>query len=68
MLTRLPTGHCAATPLPWSGAVLYLHPQLDGGGFDGPALPSYLRRAEQLGFEGGWTLEQTIGAGPMSRR
>lgn len=40
-------------------------PQLDTGGFDGPGLRTYLRRAEQLGFEGGWTLEQTVGPGPL---
>jgi alkanesulfonate monooxygenase SsuD/methylene tetrahydromethanopterin reductase-like flavin-dependent oxidoreductase (luciferase family) len=40
-------------------------PQLHDGAFDGAALRSYLRRAEELGFEGGWTLEQTIGPGPL---
>jgi alkanesulfonate monooxygenase SsuD/methylene tetrahydromethanopterin reductase-like flavin-dependent oxidoreductase (luciferase family) len=40
-------------------------PQVDVGGFDGAGLRSYLRRAEELGFEGGWTLEQTIGPGPL---
>lgn len=40
-------------------------PQLDTDGFDGPGLKSYLNRAEELGFEGGWTLEQTIGPGPL---
>ena len=43
-------------------------PQLDfgdSGGFGTPALQAYLRRAEELGFEGGWTLEQTLGPGPL---
>lgn len=40
-------------------------PQLDDGVFDGAGLRSYLRRAEDLGFEGGWTLEQTVGPGPL---
>jgi alkanesulfonate monooxygenase SsuD/methylene tetrahydromethanopterin reductase-like flavin-dependent oxidoreductase (luciferase family) len=40
-------------------------PQLDYDGFDGPGLRSYLARAEELGFEGGWVLEQTIGAAPL---
>jgi alkanesulfonate monooxygenase SsuD/methylene tetrahydromethanopterin reductase-like flavin-dependent oxidoreductase (luciferase family) len=40
-------------------------PQLDTDGFDAPAIKSYLARAEELGFEGGWTLEQTIGAAPL---
>ncbi|MDT5260931.1 MAG: hypothetical protein QOD10_6011 [Mycobacterium sp.] len=40
-------------------------PQRDADGFDGDGLRSYLRRAEELGFEGGWTLEQTIGQAPL---
>jgi len=40
-------------------------PQLDVDGFDGDGLRSYLTRAEELGFEGGWTLEQIIGPTPM---
>ncbi|MET0702928.1 MAG: LLM class flavin-dependent oxidoreductase [Mycobacterium sp.] len=40
-------------------------PQLDVDGFDGAGVQAFLRRAEELGFEGGWTLEQTIGAGPL---
>jgi alkanesulfonate monooxygenase SsuD/methylene tetrahydromethanopterin reductase-like flavin-dependent oxidoreductase (luciferase family) len=40
-------------------------PQLDTDGFDASAMKSYLARAEELGFEGGWTLEQTIGAAPL---
>jgi alkanesulfonate monooxygenase SsuD/methylene tetrahydromethanopterin reductase-like flavin-dependent oxidoreductase (luciferase family) len=34
-------------------------------GFDATGFKSYLTRAEELGFEGGWTLEQTIGAAPL---
>lgn len=40
-------------------------PQLDYDGFDGAGLRSYLARAEELGFEGAWVLEQTIGRGPI---
>ncbi|HEV7421324.1 MAG TPA: LLM class flavin-dependent oxidoreductase [Mycobacterium sp.] len=40
-------------------------PQRDAGTFDAAGFKDYLRRAEELGFEGGWTLEQTIGAAPL---
>ena len=40
-------------------------PQLDVDGFDAPAFKDYVVGAEELGFEGGWTLEQTIGAEPL---
>ncbi|BBX09745.1 luciferase [Mycolicibacterium aichiense] len=40
-------------------------PQFDADGFDGEGLRSYLTRAEELGFEGGWTIEQIIGPSPM---
>ncbi|SPM32831.1 Flavin-dependent oxidoreductase, luciferase family (includes alkanesulfonate monooxygenase SsuD and methylene tetrahydromethanopterin reductase), partial [Mycobacterium rhizamassiliense] len=40
-------------------------PQFDYDGFDGDGLRAYLRRAEDLGFEGVWALEQTIGRGPL---
>ena len=40
-------------------------PQLDVDGFDAVAFKDYLMRAEELGFEGGWTLEQTIGSEPL---
>jgi alkanesulfonate monooxygenase SsuD/methylene tetrahydromethanopterin reductase-like flavin-dependent oxidoreductase (luciferase family) len=33
--------------------------------FQAEAFKDYLARAEELGFEGGWTLEQTIGAAPL---
>jgi alkanesulfonate monooxygenase SsuD/methylene tetrahydromethanopterin reductase-like flavin-dependent oxidoreductase (luciferase family) len=39
-------------------------PQRDTDGFDDLGVKSYLARAEELGFEGGWTLEQTIGPAP----
>jgi probable F420-dependent oxidoreductase len=39
-------------------------PQRDTDGFDDSGVKSYLARAEELGFEGGWTLEQTVGAAP----
>jgi len=40
-------------------------PQRDSTGFQAAAFKDYLTRAEELGFEGGWTLEQTIGAAPL---
>jgi alkanesulfonate monooxygenase SsuD/methylene tetrahydromethanopterin reductase-like flavin-dependent oxidoreductase (luciferase family) len=40
-------------------------PQRDVDGFDAAGFKAYLTRAEELGFEGGWTLEQTIGAAPL---
>jgi alkanesulfonate monooxygenase SsuD/methylene tetrahydromethanopterin reductase-like flavin-dependent oxidoreductase (luciferase family) len=36
-------------------------PQLDSAGFDAAGMRSYLARAEELGFDGGWVLEQVIG-------
>jgi probable F420-dependent oxidoreductase len=35
--------------------------QFDETGFDAAGLRDYLKRAEELGFEGGWVLEQVIG-------
>jgi alkanesulfonate monooxygenase SsuD/methylene tetrahydromethanopterin reductase-like flavin-dependent oxidoreductase (luciferase family) len=40
-------------------------PQTVAGGFDADGVRSYLTRAEELGFEGGWTMEQTIGRAPL---
>jgi alkanesulfonate monooxygenase SsuD/methylene tetrahydromethanopterin reductase-like flavin-dependent oxidoreductase (luciferase family) len=40
-------------------------PQLDAAGFDAAGLRSFLARAEELGFEGGWVLEQIIGDAPL---
>jgi probable F420-dependent oxidoreductase len=40
-------------------------PQLDTGRFDSDGVRAYLTRAEELGFDGGWTLEQTIGPTPL---
>ncbi|MBU8809364.1 LLM class flavin-dependent oxidoreductase [Mycolicibacterium goodii] len=40
-------------------------PQLDTGRFDAAGIREYLTRAEELGFEGGWTLEQTVGPAPL---
>lgn len=40
-------------------------PQFDYDGFDAPGLRSYLARAEELGFEAGWVLEQIVGAAPL---
>lgn len=39
--------------------------QLDTAGFDADGLRAYLNRAEDLGFEGGWVLEQIIGPTPL---
>jgi hypothetical protein len=35
-------------------------PQLDAGTFETNGVKSYLARAEQLGFEAGWVMEQSI--------
>ena len=40
-------------------------PQLDTGTFDAAGVRAQLVRAEQLGFESGWTLEQVIGPTPL---
>ncbi|HUO36543.1 MAG TPA: LLM class flavin-dependent oxidoreductase [Mycobacterium sp.] len=40
-------------------------PQRDVGGFDSDGVRSYLARAEELGFEGGWVLEQVVGPAPF---
>jgi probable F420-dependent oxidoreductase len=46
----------------WSIAI----PQfVDEGGFDSAAFRRYLTRAEALGFEGGWTLEQVFGSASL---
>ncbi len=40
-------------------------PQLDTDGFDAAGLTAYLARAEELGFEAGWVLEQAVGPTPL---
>ena len=40
-------------------------PQFDYDSFDAPGLRSFLTRAEELGFEGGWVLEQIVGEAPL---
>lgn len=40
-------------------------PQFDYDEFDADGLREFLTRAEELGFEGAWTLEQTIGEAPL---
>lgn len=40
-------------------------PQLDSASIDPTELRSYLVRAEELGFDGGWVLEQIIGESPL---
>ena len=39
--------------------------QLDSNSFDADGSRSYLARAEELGFEGGWVMEQVVGPTPM---
>ena len=39
--------------------------QLDTNGFDAAGVRSYLQRAEELGFDGGWVLEQVVGQAPL---
>jgi alkanesulfonate monooxygenase SsuD/methylene tetrahydromethanopterin reductase-like flavin-dependent oxidoreductase (luciferase family) len=39
-------------------------PQLDYDRFDDAGVKSYLARAEELGFDGGWTMEQVVGSSP----
>lgn len=39
-------------------------PQRAGNGFDAEGTSSYLARAEELGFHGGWTLEQIVAPAP----
>ncbi|MEB4208191.1 LLM class flavin-dependent oxidoreductase [Mycobacterium sp. 94-17] len=40
-------------------------PQFDYDTFDAAGLRAFLARAEELGFEGGWLLEQIIGPAPL---
>lgn len=40
-------------------------PQFDYHDFDRAGLRSFVERSEELGFEGIWTLEQTIGRAPL---
>jgi len=40
-------------------------PQQDHGTFDTAGVKDYLTRAEELGFEGGWVMEQAIGPTPQ---
>jgi alkanesulfonate monooxygenase SsuD/methylene tetrahydromethanopterin reductase-like flavin-dependent oxidoreductase (luciferase family) len=57
----------AARPEPYGGGMQFsisIH-QLDSAGFDATGLRDYLTRAEELGFEGGWVLEQTVGEAPL---
>lgn len=56
----------AARPV-YRGAVRFdiSLPQRVAAGFDAEGTRDYLIRAEELGFTGGWTLEQTIGPSPL---
>jgi len=40
-------------------------PQLDTTRFDAAGMRSYLARAQELGFKGGWVLEQVVGEAPL---
>jgi hypothetical protein len=40
-------------------------PQRDATGFDDAGVRSYLGRAEELGFDGGWVMEQIIPEAPL---
>ncbi|HET9563138.1 MAG TPA: LLM class flavin-dependent oxidoreductase, partial [Mycobacterium sp.] len=40
-------------------------PQLDYDRFDDAGMKAYLARAEELGFQGGWTMEQVVGGSPQ---
>ena len=40
-------------------------PQLVIDGFDAAGTRRFLERAEELGFDGGWTLEATVGQAPL---
>jgi alkanesulfonate monooxygenase SsuD/methylene tetrahydromethanopterin reductase-like flavin-dependent oxidoreductase (luciferase family) len=40
-------------------------PQVDTDGFDAAGVRAHLARAEELGFEGGWVMEQAIGPTPL---
>ena len=37
---------------------------VEDGTFDAPAFRVYLRRAEELGFDSAWTMEQVLGSMP----
>jgi len=52
---------------PYGGRVRFsiAIPQFDYDKFDAAGLKAYLARAEELGFEGGWVLEQVIGPAPL---
>jgi probable F420-dependent oxidoreductase len=40
-------------------------PQLDTGTFDAQGVKAYLARAEEVGFQAGWVMEQSIGPTPL---
>jgi probable F420-dependent oxidoreductase len=52
---------------PYGGQVRFsiAIPQFDHDKFDAAGLKAYLARAEELGFEGGWVLEQIVGPAPL---
>src|SRR6201991_314858 len=56
-----------ASPGAYGGCVRFSIsiPQLDYDRFDDAGVKAYLARAEELGFEGGWTMEQVVGDSPQ---
>jgi probable F420-dependent oxidoreductase len=72
--TRKESGHTASVPIAarWPvGSYRDLVrfsiaiPQLDADGFDAQGVKDFLARAEELGFHGGWVLEQLVGPTPL---
>ncbi len=57
----------APAPSPYRGEMRFSIsiPQLDVDGFDAVGLRAYLTRAEELGYAGGWVLEQVVGRAPL---
>ncbi len=57
----------APAPSPYRGGVRFSIsiPQLDSDGFDAAGVRAYLARAEELGYAGGWVLEQVVGRAPL---
>src|SRR3981081_632215 len=63
---RLPRGRGGEVPAAdgRAGRFSTSIPQRVADGFDAAGVRSYLERAEELGFEGGWTLEQIVSHTP----
>ena len=67
MRTRRPPRKRVSEPYTYCGFVRFSIsiPQLDYDRFDDAGMKDYLARAEELGFEGGWTMEQVVGGSPQ---